>query len=197
MSWYRRRLPHWIPDDAILFVTWRLAGSQPPRAPEVLTVDNTGRAPFIRRHQGLDQLHFGPTWLRDPRVAGMLVNAIQHGETVRRFYDLYAWVIMPNHVHTIFRPRVAMPYIMRWLKGTTGRRANRILGRVGTPFWQDESFDHWIRTSEELNYLIAYVESNPVKAGLIGADEPWPWSSARFLADDKQRSSAPHDLAQK
>ncbi len=109
----------------------------------------------------------------------MLVNALQHGATVRQFYDLHAWVIMPNHVHVILRPRVELPDLTRWLKGRTSRIANRILGRTGSPFWQDESFDHWIRSVEELHQLIQYVEGNPVKAGLVQTPDQWPWSSAR------------------
>jgi putative transposase len=71
-----------------------------------------------------------------------------------------------------------MPGIMRWLKGRTARQANRILGLTRTAFWRDESFDHWIRTKEELRDLIFYVENNPVKAGLVGEAWQWPWSSA-------------------
>jgi hypothetical protein len=71
-----------------------------------------------------------------------------------------------------------MPTIMRWLKGRAGRVANQILRRTGTPFWQDESFGHWVRSAEELQDLIEYVENNPVKAGLVEAKEQWQWSSA-------------------
>jgi len=133
----------------------------------------------------------GPVWLQDPRIARVVADALLYGETVRRFYQLHAWVVMPNHVHTIFQPHVAMPTIMRWLKGRTGRVANQILGRTGTPFWQDESFDHWIRSAEELRNLIECVEDNPVKAGLVGTKERWRWSSAGGETDDKNRSSVP------
>jgi REP element-mobilizing transposase RayT len=156
----RRRLPHWVPDKTIVFVTWRLADP-------------------------------GPLWLQDPRIAGVVSQALKHGETVRRLYALHAWVIMPNHVHAILESRIALPDIMRWLKGRTSRVANRILGRTGKPFWQDESFDHWIRSGEELRELIAYVEEGPAKAGLAEARDEWPWTSARIAADDKRRSSAP------
>ncbi len=47
---------------------------------------------------------------------------------------------MPNHVHVVLEPRRALPQMMRWLKGRTARQANRILGRRGQPFWQDESY---------------------------------------------------------
>jgi REP element-mobilizing transposase RayT len=132
----------------------------------------------------------------------VVVDALLYGETVRRFYQLHAWVVMPNHVHGIFRPHTAMPTIMRWLKGRTSRVANKILGRTGRAFWQDESFDHWIRSAEELQDLIEYVENNPRKAGLVEAKEQWRWSSAGWTTDDKRRSSVPpgatslHDQAQ-
>jgi REP element-mobilizing transposase RayT len=192
MLYYRRRLPHWIPDHATMFVTWRLAGSIPPRSPDVLTVDNTGRTSFRVQDERMDRSICGPFWLRQPWIASMVEDALRYGETTRRFYHLYAWVIMPNHVHVVFEPHSTLSTIMRWLKGRTSREANRHLGRTGMPFWQDESYDHWIRTNEELHNVIGYVENNPVKAGLIDAKELWPWSSARLQADDTNRSSAPH-----
>ena len=81
--------------------------------------------------------------------------------------------------------------MMRWLKGRPSQVTNRILGRTGTAFWQDESFDHWIRSGEELQNLIAYVENNPLKAGLVETKEQWPWSSAGWVTDDQTRSSVP------
>ena len=162
---YRRRLPHWLPPDAIIFLTWRLAEST---------------------RQGL-----GPFWLHDVRIAAMLANALHYGESARQFYRLHAWIIMPNHVHLILQPRIELSALTRWLKGRTGRVANRILGRTGMPFWQDESFDHWIRCSQELDELIEYVESNPVKAGLVQVASHWPWSSAR-VRQATQTDRLPH-----
>src|SRR5204863_371085 len=148
---YGRRLPHWIPEGAVIFLTWRLAGSAPPSG--------------VRDSYCRDALGSGPFWLRDARIATMLVDALHYGEITRQFYRLYAWAIMPNHVHVILQPRIELSSVMRWLKGRTGRKANHILGRTGAPFWQDESFDHWVRSDQELCELIEYVELNPVKAG--------------------------------
>jgi REP element-mobilizing transposase RayT len=78
----------------------------------------------------------------------------------------------------IVKPMESLSTIMRWLKGRTARVAHRILGRTGQRFWQDESFDHWIRNDDELQGLIEYVENNPVKAGLVETKENWRWSSA-------------------
>ena len=190
MLYYRRRLPHWIPDQATVSVTWRLAGSMPPVSPDILTAENTGRT-FFARDERLERSTRGPFWLREPRIAKMVEDALLYGETTRGFYSLHGWVIMPNHVHAVFEPKSALPATMRWLKGRTSREANRHLGRTGLPFWQDESYDHWIRSTGELEDVIAYVENNPVKAGLVDTKERWPWSSVRRKADDKNRSSAP------
>lgn len=86
---------------------------------------------------------------------------------------------MPNHVHVLLRPLTSMPVITRWLKGSTARQANLILGRTGESFWQDESFDHCVRDEVELDRIVRYVEHNPVSAGLASNPRDWPWSSAR------------------
>jgi REP element-mobilizing transposase RayT len=190
MAFTRRHLPHWIPEETTVFVTWRLAGSVPPQA-EILAAGQSGWNPFLQQDERLDRARSGPSWLRDPRIARVVAEALLYGETVRRFYQLHAWVVMPNHVHGIFQPHTAMPTVMRWLKGRTSRVANQILGRTGTAFWQDESFDHWIRSAEELQDLIEYVENNPLQAGLVEAKERWRWSSAGWATDDKRRSSVP------
>jgi len=53
-----------------------------------------------------------------------------------------------------------------------------MLGLTGQPFWQDESYDHLVRSDAELERIREYIESNPVKAGLVAAPESWQWSSA-------------------
>lgn len=137
------------------------------------------------RHRGAESGKIGRRWdrPRDPRIASIVANALLYGQPERQFYKLLAWVAMPNHVHAIFQPNAAMPTIMRWLKGRTGRLTNRILGRSGI-FWQDESFDHWIRSAPELRYFIEYVERNPTKAGLVESKGQWPWSSASGSGTD-------------
>jgi REP element-mobilizing transposase RayT len=185
---YRRRLPHIFPDRTIIFTTWRLAGSGPPDTPEILTAENTGRIPSWG--QPFDRSIAGPLWLRDARIAQIVQDTIRYGAAVQHSYDLYAWAIMPNHVHVVWEPHIPMPAIMRWLKGRTSRVANRVLARSGA-FWQDESYDHWIRSPRESDDVICYVESNPVAAGMVSTAANFAWSSARFRTDETRRSYAP------
>lgn len=97
----------------------------------------------------------------------------------RGHYNLFAYVVMPNHVHVLFQPIVPLARITRGIKGVSARDANATLGRVGKPFWQDEAFDHWIRDGAGFERTLHYIENNPVKAGLAKRPEDWPWSSAK------------------
>ena len=112
----------------------------------------------------------------------MVAETLQAGDVERHFYELGAWVVMPNHVHVLMLPRTGLPIITRWLKGSTARQANRLLARTGQPFWQDESYDHWVRNEKQLIRITNYIEQNPVTAGLAECAELWPWSSAGWQA---------------
>jgi putative transposase len=190
MLYYRRDLPHWYPDNVPIFVTWRLAGTLPRPVPEVLYAPGKR---FAMQDRELDVADAGPLWLRDPRIAAMVVKALHYGEEALKFYTLHAYVVMPNHVHVVWQPLVRMSRIMHWLKAATARRANAILGLNGA-FWQEESYDHWIRSADEWRRIVRYVEWNPVKAGLAKSIEEWPWSSVKVvdLEAGRQQDCLPH-----
>jgi putative DNA methylase len=127
----------------------------------------------------LDKSSTGPLWLKQSRVARSVVDAIRNGDSVLGYFGLHAFVVMPNHVHLLITPRLPLPRIMNGIKGATARKANCILDRTGKHFWQDESFDHWVRTPIEFERILTYIEWNPVSAGMAAKPEEWPWSSAR------------------
>ena len=94
-------------------------------------------------------------------------------------YLLFAWVIMPNHVHLLLRPLpgFSLEQIAHSFKSYTGLMANRVLGREGT-FWMREPFDRYMRDSDHFERTVRYIENNPVKAGLCARPEDWEFSSA-------------------
>jgi REP element-mobilizing transposase RayT len=93
---------------------------------------------FVFADGELDQATWGPVWLAHQRVAHMIIEALHYGERVRRFYDLYAYVVMPNHVHVVWKPRLSLPRILQWLKGVTAKRGKSLLGLGVKHFWQDD-----------------------------------------------------------
>ncbi|OAI41588.1 hypothetical protein AYO40_02955 [Planctomycetaceae bacterium SCGC AG-212-D15] len=78
---------------------------------------------------------------------------------------------------------------MQGIKGFTSHEINGLDQARGRVFWQDESYDHWVRDEEEMHRIIVYIENNPVAAGLCARPEDWPWSSARFRAGLKSLTS--------
>jgi putative transposase len=155
------------------------------------------RKQFLVADECLDGGRYGPSWLLEPKIARHVADALVREHAAASFdapigrlafpgaqraelrpYDLLARVVMPNHVHVVLEPRVPLPIITRALKGVSARHANATLGRAGERFWQDESFDHWIRNGSELERVRSYVEQNPVKARLATRAEDWLWSSA-------------------
>jgi hypothetical protein len=53
-----------------------------------------------------------------------------------------------------------------------------LLSRTGTPFWQEESYDHLVLNTLELGRIENYIIQNPVQAGLVRSAEEYRWSSA-------------------
>ena len=73
---------------------------------------------------------------------------------------------------------MALPKLLPSLNGITAQRASQILGLTGQAFWLEESCDRWVRDGEQFDRLRAYIEQNPVKAGLVKGQEHYLWSSA-------------------
>jgi REP element-mobilizing transposase RayT len=175
MPYYERRLPHWDPEDAAMFITWRLHGSFPAPEPE------WERLPPGKRFAAEDialAKATGPHYLRQPAIAEVIADALHYGAETLHLYDLHAWVIMSNHVHILINPHAPIPRITRAIKSYSAKHANIVLGRTGQPFWALESYDRWVRGPEEFEKIVRYIEFNPLKAGVVSAPEEYRWSSA-------------------
>jgi putative DNA methylase len=126
-----------------------------------------------------DQGH-GQCYLRDPRVAALVENALLHFDGER--YRLIDWCVMPNHVHVLIETREGHPLssvVGSW-KSFTAHEANHLLGREGA-FWMPDYYDRFIRDEAHLSAVQRYIRNNPVKAGLCATAEEWVWGSARRM----------------
>ena len=179
MPYYQRNLPHWLPTGRDLFVTWRLNGSLPVHMIEHLRNKKflTEGKRFREFDAHLDAHAFGPVWLKKPEIADLVIAALKRVEE-ERLCRLHEYVVMPNHVHALLTAIAALERLTFLIKGRAARQANIFLGRTGKPFWQNESFDHWIRNAAEFERVQHYIHKNPVKAGLAASPSEWPWSSA-------------------
>jgi len=118
-------------------------------------------------------------------------------------FDLWAYVIMPEHVHVVIWPRepvYSISEILSDIKQPVTRRAIKYLrtqapaflrrlrdeqpsGKVAHRFWQrGGGFDRNLFKPDAIHAEIEYMHANPVRRGLVERPEDWPWSSARYFA---------------
>ena len=191
----RGRLPHWEIQGGTYFVTFRLNDSLPSSVVEAIdfkiarkiaSLKQQGdmkpkelnrirrmKNVFIERY--LDEGH-GSCVLGESRNAEIAAGSLRHFD--RQRYDLYAWCVMPNHVHVVFQQKEghSLADIIKSWKGYSARKINQNLGREGS-LWQREYFDRLMRDETHLNRSMRYVLNNPLKAGL----GEWPWVWARGM----------------
>ena len=176
---HQRHLPHWDAIGQPQFITFRLHGSLPStRVFHREHVATSGKA-FVTMDRLLDKGATGPLYLKDPNIAGLVVHALIDSDLRFQRCKLHAFVVMPNHVHLLATQLAPFAKWLAPLKGFTAYQANKALGLKSNPFWQNESYDHLVRTDDEFLRIQIYIESNPVKAGLVDKPEHFPWSSAR------------------
>jgi len=177
-----RRLPHWQQERCTYFITFRLADSIPQdklRAwqrerdywlqrnplPWTLKQQHEYSERFGERLERYLDAGYGSCVLRRPEYARIVEGSLRFYDG--QHYDLADFVVMPNHVHLLVRPRPghSLSKILQAWKGYTSKEINRLAGRTGTR-WLDESFDHIVRSRAQLMHYRRYIHENPVKAGL-------------------------------
>jgi len=187
-------LPHWFQPGVTYFVTFRTEDSIPAdvsrlwhqrrddwlrrhgidpgkrdwkvaldRLPDGLR--RTFHATFSREFLEYLDRGLGECVFKRPQIAQIVADSLEHFDGTR--YHMGDFVVMPNHVHLLVCLTGETDIgrqCYSWKKYTAGE-INRRLGRRGR-FWQEESFDHLVRSPEEFEALRRYIANNPAAAGL-------------------------------
>lgn len=189
-----RRLPHWSQAGTICFITWRTWDSMPEKVINAWRAERDewllrhGIDPlaanwedrwrklehrlqrefhlFIadRWNDHLDCCH-GACVLKQRELADIVADRLHHFDGIR--YDLTDFVVMPNHVHLLAAfpdERSMLDQCESW-KHFTATKINRLLHRRGR-FWQQDGFDHLVRSVQQFDYLRFYLADNPKRARL-------------------------------
>jgi putative transposase len=95
-------------------------------------------------------------------------------DTARRYHDSQRWymillLLMPDHLHML----VGVPGDAQLSKLV--RDFKRFTARVTKIAWQRNFFDHRLRHDESRAEKFEYILSNPIRAGLVEAEEHWPF----------------------
>lgn len=142
---YRRKLPHYQKFDRAIFVTF-----------------------CKHTHEPLS-----------PAARSLVLQHCLQGNN--RTMHLHAVVIMPDHAHLLLTPiwnAEGWPFplqdILKLIKGPAARSVNK-LNRTCGALWQDESFDHVLRSNESFDEKLEYIRQNPVRRGLATRPEEYEW----------------------
>jgi putative transposase len=114
--------------------------------------------------------------LASKEVAKILVDEWRNAHD-RHGWAIGRYVILPDHVHFFCSAELdarTLPTFMQAWKQWTSKRMARELKFSGN-IWQEEFFDHVLRSSESYSQKWDYVKENPVRAGFVASSDQWPW----------------------
>lgn len=181
-GWHNRGyLPHFDAGAVVQTITFRLADSLPREFYEKsAAIAPNSTELFFVLERAIDK-GAGECLLTQAANASIVRGAFEHFDGER--YLLLSWVIMPNHVHVMLEQIAGhrLADIVHSWKSFTAHAINKARGSNGR-VWSPEYFDRYVR--DECHYANAkyYIENNPVKAGLVGRPEDWPYSSVTVRA---------------
>jgi len=140
----------------------------------------------LRRLQKAESLHFitFSCFHRLPLLetpgAMETVEAVLEQVRARHGARVYAYVLMPEHVHLLVNepPRILLAQFLKVIKQMTSRK----LKGQREKFWQERYYDSNVHGEKARSEVIRYIHRNPVKRGLVAKPEEWPRSSFRHYA---------------
>ena len=155
---------------------------------------------FGKYDKQLDVEPYGSCLLKQEEFATTVIKEMHKSDRV--LYDLQAYTVMPNHVHLLIDTMTqlvdekglisyelplnfaTLADTMQRIKGASSYYSNIILkeqtGSKMLPFFQKESFDHYVRDEQEWRNIVAYILNNPVKAGLVDDWKDWKFSYCKY-----------------
>jgi REP element-mobilizing transposase RayT len=174
-GWHSRGyLPHFDSPECLQHLVFRTAGSLPRH----IANEISGTAEQRRKiyDELLDQSPLDHVLISKNAADIMVETLLYHHE---KKYRLVAWCVMPNHVHVLIETQQGFRLgdIVREWKTFSALHINLSLERKGS-LWATDYFDRMIRTEEQYDQTLFYIEHNPVAAKLVSTPELWPWSSA-------------------
>lgn len=201
-NWHSRGyIPHFDAEGSIQHLCFRLIDSLPAKTLEKLdqqlaALPTADQDPERRKH--IDQLMdngLGSCVLRLKKCGEIMQSTLLHHD--QQHYHLLAWCIMPNHVHVLIErleTRSIAQIVKSWKTFSSrgiraylkGLHADQEVGAPGNlndilqykSLWQRDYFDRYMRNEEHFHTTLAYIENNPVHAGLCKQAHHWPHSSA-------------------
>lgn len=186
------KLPHWQQDEVMQFVTFRLGDALPREKVQQWRAQRqawkaTWPPPWTPEQEKEYHQRFTAKlerWLDQGSGSCLFkhhVNRAVLEEILMHFHgqrvDHHAWVIMPNHIHLLFKPMAPLDKLIQAWKSVSAKRIGK--GSI----WQPNYRDTLIRDREHFANAVRYIRRNPVKAKLPeSAFTLWESERARLVS---------------
>jgi putative transposase len=110
-------------------------------------------------------------------MARLLIDTFAHYRREQKFL-IHEFVVMPDHFHLLLTPlNIPLAKVVQFIKGGFSHRVRKELG-LGCEVWERGYVDHRIRNANDYECHVEYIRQNPVRAGILGVPEVYPYSSA-------------------
>ena len=133
--------------------------------------------------------------VQDDRDRQKLLGLLAHHANDKRV-DVHAYVLMDNHIHLLITPQIdaAMSKFMQSVGRAYVKWFNERWGRSGT-LWEGRFRSGLVQTERHFMTCMAYIDLNPVRAGMVNRPADYPWSShTHYVGLDTQAWLTPHAL---
>jgi REP element-mobilizing transposase RayT len=96
-------------------------------------------------------------------------------------FTMTNFCVMPTHIHLLIKPEneTCLSKIMQWIKTNSAKRWNGIHGSIDH-LWGHRYFARMIKDTQEYEFVMDYINQNPVVAGLSPTPEQWKASGAYY-----------------
>ncbi len=136
---------------------------------------------YIKKINNLNIDNAKKQYLIDKKLDESVNGAYFYGEVLKftkefilskntELFDLVSFVIMPNHIHLLFKETIKIDKAMKNLKGTLSYELNKMIGKKGK-FFASGYYDKVIRDQKHFEVVYNYIRNNPIKANLNDFDK--------------------------
>jgi len=115
-----------------------------------------------------------PWFSKYPELSDYIIQIMRQMAEERKAM-LYAWCIMPDHIHLLLQDKDIVEFV-RLFKGRMTPKARAL--EPDRKLWQRSFYDHGLRQEESLEDVALYIWENPVRKGIVDEPTEYGWSGS-------------------
>jgi len=115
----------------------------------------------------------------DQVLTALYKHSLKHG------FQVYAYCVMPDHFHAFVSGLYANSNLLAFIKNFKQTTARQYRKQFGTELWQKKFHERVLRSGVNADAVSGYIWLNPVRSGLCGTPQEYPFSGS-FVVDWKK-----------